>query len=95
MTGSPPPSGLTRPLTVWSSSKTVSRSSLVSSSTCDEAPVLDGLLPLLGVELPHVRVAPAQHVHEDHGQHYEDNEIEKPAASKDSAQNLYTFPECI
>jgi hypothetical protein len=61
----------------------------------DEAPVLHGLLPLLGVELPYVRVAPAQHVHENNGQHYEDNEIEKPAASKDSAQNLFTFPECV
>ena len=61
----------------------------------NEAAVLHGLLPLLGVELLDVRVAPAQHVHEYNGQHYEDNEIEKPAASKDSAQNLFTFPEYL
>ena len=59
----------------------------------DERFVLDGLVPLLGVQLVHVRVAPAQHVYQDDGQDYEDDEVKQPAASQNSAQKLLTFHE--
>jgi hypothetical protein len=61
----------------------------------DERLVLDRLLPLLGIQFVHVRATPAQHIYQDDGQNYEDDEVQQSAASQDSAQSFLPSTKCV